>query len=186
MWTLPVSSVEAVSSAGAASSVLVSSVLVSSVLVSSVVVLSVFSVAGAVLLAQATRPSSITRASSKHTTFFIQTSNFEIHLPDWGRTFILPVFFILSTNSCAGFRESARNPGVLKSRVRQSWAHFSVFPIEYSVFVSRTQVFPILFAHERHYIFSCVYINTLTQYSRSTANRRLAPKNPKHVASSPR
>ena len=180
MWTLPVSSVEAVSSAGAASSVLVSSVLVSSV-----VVLSVFSVAGAVLLAQATRPSSITRASSKHTTFFIQTSNFEIHIPDWGRTFILPVFFILSTNSCAGFRESARNPGVLKSRVRQPWAHFSVFPIEYSVFVSRTQVFPILFAHERHYIFSCVYINTLTQYSRSTANRRLAPKNPKHVASSP-
>ena len=128
MWTLPVSSVEAVSSAGAASSVLVSSVLVSSVLVSSVVVLSVFSVAGAVLLAQATRPSSITRASSKHTTFFIQTSSFEIHIPDWGYVSILPVFFILSTNSCAGFRESVRNQGVLKSCVLQTWAHFSVFP----------------------------------------------------------
>ncbi|CAH0542151.1 hypothetical protein [Oscillospiraceae bacterium] len=61
---------------------------------------------------------------------------------------------------------------------------FCIF-IEYSVFDSRTQAFFVLSAYERHYIFSCVYINTLTQYSRSTANCRLAPKNPKHVASSP-
>ena len=56
---------------------------------------------------------------------------------------------------------------------------FCIF-IEYSVFDSRTQAFFVLSAYERHYIFSCVYINTLTQYSRSTANCRLAPKNPKH------
>ena len=52
---------------------------------------------------------------------------------------------------------------------------FCIF-IEYSVFDSRTQAFFVLSAYERHYIFSCVYINTLTQYSRSTANCRLHPK----------
>ena len=47
---------------------------------------------------------------------------------------------------------------------------FDWFLMEYSVFASRTQVLVCLSAHERHYIFSVICLNTLTQYSRSTAN----------------
>jgi len=59
---------------------------------------------------------------------------------------------------------------------------FDWFLMEYSVFASRTQVLVRLSTHEGHYIFSVICLNTLTQYSRSTANCCFSRKIRNHVA----
>ena len=63
---------------------------------------------------------------------------------------------------------------------------FDWFLMEYSVFASRTQVLVCLSAHERHYIFSVICLNTLTQYSRSTANCCFCAKTQVLLRKSPR